>query len=353
MKIARLITSNPLRAVSAILAALAYVVFLPFIALFLALERRAEVLGEGWAAFALGRCYDNTIDPGLKREKILNTFIEAFRIALLPLTAFSTNMTAEPLTEGDEVSVPYIPLAQAAVPFEGTYEMQDTTWQKKKLTVDQHDYVSMALSDKDIFKTPFATLEQQARQKAFQLAKAVLQDVLSPITNANFGAAIFTGAAAGFDLDSVADIRTQCVKDGWPGEGRSMVLAADYYGAVVKVNTFQNVNEAGTASVRETGVLPNLYKFNMFECEAIPDNGENLKGFAVYPSALGVGMRYLQPQPGNTYFEAKPLTDPETGITVGFRDWYDNNTGTRKQVFEALWGKILIEPKACKRIVSA
>ncbi|EIQ01625.1 hypothetical protein OpiT1DRAFT_00197 [Opitutaceae bacterium TAV1] len=294
----------------------------------------------------------NTIDPGLKREKILNTFLEAFRQALLSLTTFSTDFTADPLTEGDEVSVPYIPMAAAAIPFEGTYTAQDSEWKKKKVQLTNHHFVSMFLRDTDIVKTPFATLQQQARTKAYQLAKAVLQDVLAPVTAANFGAAVYAGPAAGFDLDDVADIRTAAVKAAWPQGNRGLVLAADYYGAVIKTNTFQDAGAAGGTGVRETGNLPRLYSFAPHECEVIPDNGENLVGFAVHPSAMGVAMRYLAPQEGHTYFDARPLTDPETGITVGFRDWYDNDTGTRKQVFEALWGKEVIEPAALMRLVS-
>lgn len=295
----------------------------------------------------------NTIDAGLKREKILNTFLQAFTTALLPMNAFSTDMSAEALSEGDEVSVPYIPLAAAARDFDGTYTIQDSEWQKKKVTVDKHKYVSMGLSDKDVMKTPFATLEQQAQLKAYQLAKAVIVDVFSTITAVNFGAAVFTGAASGFDLDDVADIRTACVKAGWPAVGRSLVLSADYYGAVIKDNNFQDAGAAGGTDVRESGVLPTLYTFRPYECEVIPANSENLVGFAAYRSALGVAMRYLQPQEGHNYFDARALTDPATGITIGFRDWYDNDSGTRKQVFEALWGKTVIETAALKRCVSA
>lgn len=295
----------------------------------------------------------NTIDSGLKREKILNTFLEAFKLNLLPVTAFATDMSGDGVDEGDEVSVPYVPLAAAAQDFGGTYTIQDSDWQKKKVTLDGHKFVSMGLSDKDVMKTPYANLQQQARQKAYQLAKAVLQDILSEVTAANYGAAAFTGAASGFDLDDVADLRTACVKAGWPAEGRGLVLAADYYGAVVKDNNFQDAGAAGGTATRETGELPTIYKFRPYECEVIPANGENLVGFAVNPSAMGVGMRYLKPQEGHTYFDARPLVDEETGITVGFRDWYDNDSGTRKQVFECIYGKRVIEAAALKRLVSA
>lgn len=295
----------------------------------------------------------NTIDAGLKREKILNTFLEAFTTALLPLSAFSTDMSAEALSEGDEVSVPYIPLAAAAIDFAGTYTVQDSQWSKKKVTIDQHKFVSLGLSDKEVMKTPFATLEQQARLKAYQLGKAVLVDVLGTVTAANFGAAAFTGIASGFDLDDVADIRTACVKAGWPAAGRSLVLAADYYGAVIK-GGFQDAGKAGGTATREQGQLvAPIHGFQPYECENIPANAQNLVGFACYASAIGVAMRYLEPQPGHTYFDARALTDPATGITIGFRDWYDTNTGQRRQVFEALWGKSVLEAAALKRLVSA
>jgi len=49
-------------------------------------------------------------------------------------------------------------------------------------------------------------------------------------------------------------------------------------------------------------------------------------------------MRYLQPQPGNNYSDARAVVDPETGITFGLRDHYDNNTGNRYLNMEANYG---------------
>ena len=41
---------------------------------------------------------------------------------------------------------------------------------------------------------------------------------------------------------------------------------------------------------------------------------------------------------GNTYLRAEPLTDPDTGLTIGLRDHYDNNTGTRYVNLECNYG---------------
>lgn len=294
----------------------------------------------------------NTIDAGLKREKILDAFVMAFAAALLPLNAFTTDMSAEGLDEGDEVSIRYIPMAAAAQAFQGTYTIQDSDWQKKKVTLDGHNFVSMGLSDKDVMKTPFANLEQQAQLKAFQLAKSVIVDVLGLVTAGNFGAAAFTGAANTFDLDDIADIAGACDDADWPEVGRSLVLSRAYHTAVIKDNVFQDASAAGTTDPLRLGKLPQIHGFQPYKTTVLPANGENLVGFANYPTAIGVGMRYLRPQEGHTYFDARPLVGPG-GVVVGFRDWYDPDTGTRKQVFEAIWGKAVIDAAALKRMISS
>lgn len=301
----------------------------------------------------LGAATNNTIDVGLKKQILLDTFLEAYTAALLPFSAFSTNFSPENVNEGDDIDVGYIPLAAAARDFGGTYTVQASDYQKKRVTINKHKYVSWGLSDTDLYSKSLVTLQQQARQKAFALASAVLADVLSPVTLANYGAAVFTGAASGFDLDDVADIRTAVVKAKWPMGARNMILGADYYGAVCKDNTFQDASAAGGTSTRETGKLPNLYTFSMFESEAIPANGENLVGFANMPSALAVAMRYLQPRRPEKYIEARPLVDTDTGITIGLRHDYDTKAGVEWIAFECNYGYEVLEAAALKRIVSA
>lgn len=295
----------------------------------------------------------NTIDAGLKKETVLNIFLEAFTAHLLPLSVFSRDFSPSPVEKGDKVKVPYAPLAATAIDFGGTYTTQDTEWKKAEVTIDKHKFVSMGLSDKDVFSTPAATLEMQARQKAFQLAKAVMLDIFSSITNANFGAAVFAGAASGFDLDDVADIAGACDDAEMPEDPRGLVLARSYYTAVVKDNNMQDVSAAGTDQVLRMGKLPQIHGFTPYKSTVIPANAEKLVGFACFPSAMGVGMRYLQPQKPEAYIDARALTDPETGITIGFRDDYDTKTGVRSQVFECNYGYAVIEKAALKRLTDA
>lgn len=299
-------------------------------------------------------CYAvNTIDADLKVEVILDTFLEALVEELLPLSAFANDLSSAVIDEGDTVKLGYVPAATAARAFAGTYTIQASDWQKKEISVDQHDYVSWGLSDVDLFKGSLVNLQMHTRMKAQALASKVLTNLLSVVTAANYGAAAFTGAANTFDLDDVADLRTAAVKAKWPKAMRGLVLGADYYGNVIKDSNFQDVAAAGGAVTRETGTLPRLYTFTPYESESIPANAENLVGFMNIPSALGVVMRYLKPRRPEKYIEARPVSHKPTGITFGFRQDYDTKTGNESYIFECNYGKAVLEPEALKRLVSA
>jgi len=102
------------------------------------------------------------------------------------------------------------------------------------------------------------------------------------------------------------------------------------------------------------GDVPELANFQMHKMTAIPANSENLVGFAALPSAIGIVNRYLPPakggQPGSIY---RSFTHPESGLTIGYREWYDDNAGVRKALIECWYGFTLGNASALKRIVSS
>ncbi|HKL20329.1 MAG TPA: hypothetical protein VJ904_00905, partial [Tichowtungia sp.] len=169
----------------------------------------------------------------------------------------------------------------------------------------------------------------------------------------NYGAAIHTGLASAFDSDDVVDIRTALNTAKVPKAGRKLVLDGDYIGALLKDDSIKTVANLGSEEAVRNGMFSRLSGMSLFESDAIPDNSENLVGFAGNGSGIAVAMRYLEPQGGNTYSMAEPLVDNETGLVLGVREWYDNNTGTKYLTFEALGGKAVGNSAGLKRIVSA
>ena len=65
--------------------------------------------------------------------------------------------------------------------------------------------------------------------------------------------------------------------------------------------------------------IPRVYGFDIYETTILPENGEKLVGFAAHPRGLAIANRYLMPLRPESYLEAGPVTDPTTGITLGYR----------------------------------
>lgn len=289
----------------------------------------------------------------LTHTLLAQTALDAFTVALTPLRAFATNFSEASSQRGNAIKVPFIESADAATSFAGTYTMQDADATGKTITLSNHDFVSWSLTDTEIANNPQVELERFARQKGFQLAKLVLQTIWSQVTAANYGSAIFTGAASTFDSDDLADIREDLVQAGFPDMDRNLVLKETYYTYLLKDADVKDASASSISAPVLEGSVRRLMGINIFESTLIPANGENLVGFACHPDGMLVGMRYLAPQPGHNYNQAVPLTDPESGITIGFREWYDPDTGTMKRVLECLYGYAVGNASAVKRLVSA
>jgi hypothetical protein len=276
---------------------------------------------------------------------------DAFTSAISPMMAFSTSLTADTAKKGDSVRVLTVPAQDAAANFAGTYTMQDADATGVDVDINKHKFVSWALTDTEISNSSLISLERFGYQKGFQLAKAVLQDVWSVVTNANFANKTIS-TAANFDSDDVADIMGAVDVLNWPENMRSMILSSPYYTALIKDNTVQGTLGVGGSEVLRSGVVGQLHGFDLYKSNLIPANAENLTGIVARPEAMAVAMRYLAPQAGNKYFAAGPISDA-SGITIGFRDWYDEDTGTRKKVLECVYGYKVINGSALYRIVSA
>lgn len=294
----------------------------------------------------------NNISSDLKLVDFLDTALQAYTKRLLPFNAFSTSFSGDSIAKkGDEVDVLYVPAAASARDFNGTYTTQGTDAQVKKVAINRHKFVSWGLKDIDLFSASPLTMENFAIQKGNALADAVISDVLSLVTAANFGDAAFTGAASAFDLDAVADLQQSAEDANWPDGLRNLVLNSTYYTNVAKDNTFQDAGAAGGTATRETGKLPQIYGFTPYRAGTLPANGERLVGFICIPSALAVASRYLAPRRPEKYIAARSLVDP-TGITIGFRHDYDTSTGVETMILEANYGSAVLEGAALKRLVA-
>lgn len=292
---------------------------------------------------------------GVNDDIIAQNVLSGFVAGIAPIMALATDFSSDAAKKGDKVSILRDNTAIDAALDKTThaaYTIQDADSDAIEISLAQPKYVSWGLDDSEIANSSVVNLEVYGRRKGNKLASTILADILSPVTAANFGGAAFTGAASTFDADDVADIKSAADAANWDDMGRYLVLSPTYYNALLKDAGIQASDAYGGIEAIRQGKIPTLFGFGLIMSNLIPANAENLVGFASSGSGLATAFRYLQPQEGNTYNRAERLTDP-SGMTLGLRDWYSNDTGVRNRVVEAVYGKAVGISTGILRMVSA
>jgi hypothetical protein len=283
--------------------------------------------------------------------------LEAFTSAMTAVSVFANNFGEGEAQRGDKVKVLFVDADNAAandwVAATG-YTIDGSAADGLDISINKRKFVSWGLTTQELANNPQINMERWARQKGFRLAKAVLQDIWSVVTNANYGAAAFTGDSAVFNSDDVSDIETICDEALWPEMERSLVLRPAYHNALTK-----DSKVAGTVGLEQSGVLSasriaQIHNFDLHKSPFIPDNGENLKGMAVHPDAILVASRVLVPEDPSKIIRFERLADPMgTGLTLAFREWTDPNLDQTNRVLEFTYGYLKGNPAGLKRVVSA
>jgi len=291
---------------------------------------------------------------GINDDVISRAVLEGYTTAIAPLSAFATDFSSEAARRGEKVSVMRDNTAIDAALDKTThtaYTIQDADSDAVELTLGQPKYVSWGLDDVEIANSSVLTMEKFGRRKGNLLAKTILQDIWSEITNANFGAASFTGLASTFDEDDVADIAEDCDSADWAENDRYLVLSPAYITALRKAGAIKDTSGYGYNAI-QNGDIPMLHGFKVIMSNAVPANGENLVGFATDGNGIATAFRYLAPQEGHKYNRAEALVG-EGGITLGLRDWYSEDDGVRKHVIESVYAYETGISTGIKRLVSA
>lgn len=292
---------------------------------------------------------------GLNNDILANAVLEGFLNDVAPLRAFSTSFSGDAAKRGAKVTVLRIG-AQGTVrdkALGGDYTIDGSAADMVEVALDNHKYVSAGLEDIEAANSSLADLEKFGKAKGRALAAEVVAEVLSKVTAANFGAAVFTGVASGFDSDDVIDIRTACNAAKMPKGNRSLILGEDYVGSLLKDSAVKNSAAFGSSEAIKEGIVGRLSGFDVVEATELPDNAENLVGIAAHPAGMAVAMRYLAPQEGHTYHMVQAITDEATGITIGLRVGYDQKKGQLTYVWEAVFGYELGIAAGIKRLISA
>lgn len=294
----------------------------------------------------------NTITD-LKDVRISQNALMPWMTALLPLTAFSTNFSPDAADKLDTIKVPVIGAPTSASDFAGDYTQNaDSEASSVPVVLNRHKYKTVHMTAKEAATTAIPLLEKLVATAAQQLAIDVMTDIFSCITAENYGSpAIAPIAAEDFSYKSIVKIREACAQGNMPQDQRALILDNSFFSSlladdIVARSFITPLAQQGVVEAR----INRIAGFDLYETNCVPDNGENLVGFAAHPSSLAIAMRYLEPIAD--YSEAGAVTDPTTGLTFGYLRHSDTRSNKVYITLEALYGFKVIRPDGLKRIVA-
>jgi len=283
----------------------------------------------------------------LNNEIFANSAIEGLAKILLPISRFARNFSPSSGQRGDQILVPLISTLTATT--FSAYNICDGTKTVATINLNKHKIVSVGQSD----ITYHSSSESNLRDFGYQMGKAlgtlILTDILSLVTTANF-ASVAAVSVSEFDTVEFRAARLALNKSNVPTEPRVALIEADPYDNLLSVTNFVQAYMFKDSAVLQEGRIMRALGMDFYEHNGLFTAANSVMALCAHPDAIAIGMRYLAPQEGHNYTEAAPVTDSETGLTLGLRDHYDENTGTRFINLEALYG-YSVGLTSCGRVI--
>jgi hypothetical protein len=273
----------------------------------------------------------------LNISRLANAALEAFTKELLPLTAFSTSFNGENGTaKGTAILVPLIS-ALTATTFGGTYAICGGTKSVITVTLNRHKMVNIGQQDLDALNNSASSLDSFGYQQGSALAQAVLEDIFTLLTTANFG--FVTGVSTtDFGIAQLRSGRLKLNQSNAPRSPRVAILDCVPYDVLLGVTNFVQAQMFADNQVLQEGKIMRALGMNIHEVNDTFGSTNSVMGFVAHASAIAIAMRYVAPQTTALYQNSGAFSDPKTGATFGLRDFYDPATGSRYIALECNYG---------------
>jgi hypothetical protein len=270
----------------------------------------------------------------LDDEIFAQSALEGFVSTLVPFAAFSRNFSPEPMQKGNDVLVPLIG-SLTATTF-SAYNICGGSQSVITVNIGKHKHVPIGQNDLTAAASSRANLESFGFQAGAALGLLVFQDVWTLVTTGNFSLATSV-SVVDFGIAQIRAGRLMLGQNKVPAFGRACILDVEPYDNLLGISNFLQVNLSGSNETLREGRVGRALGLDFYESNGLPGTN-SVMGLIGHPQAIAVAMRYLMPQRPEAYIDARPVTDPETGLTFGFRRHYDPNTGTEYVNLEANYG---------------
>lgn len=302
----------------------------------------------------------NTLNTA--ERAILQSALSEYASSMAPVRAFTLDADSGRPGQRNASVIVKLAAARTASTFSSSYESGDTTFTDKTVSLNHHCFTSFNLTDVEYSKHTFDIVEKAGIEAARATARNVMDYVTGIIIDTNYGSTagqhyLASTAVTAFDADDVITLGQYMDSNNTPRTDRSLIVLPQAYANLKKDNMLQGVNTSGSSQSLREGVVGRIDSFDVYMANEIntsaTETNLGVYAFACHPTAMAVALRTVPPSDSDLASAAGlrygEMTDPDSGITLGMRSWYNTATGVRWGAFEALAGRTAVKKDGIKR----
>ena len=241
---------------------------------------------------------------------LADAVIGSLKNKLPVLNGFSSVFSSSISGQGKTIQVPLIGTSTATEFSTGGYLTQDDATVTKADVTLKHYKVSTRVTPLNIREYGMSFFQNFAATASNALAQKCMDDIAALVVNANYSANTNTGSSLTY-AEAVAAQKT--LDDAKAANPRALILNSTYT-ADLRADS-QIVGAAGLgAQVIQSGNIGQVAGASVYQWSNLPNNSENLAGFACGADAIAVATALpLTEIPG---FDVAVGTDADTGLSV-------------------------------------
>jgi len=282
----------------------------------------------------------NTFDAALVTDVLRDTAITVLQSRLAPLNAFTKDFSAEATKPRATIQVPIATAGSTTQTNATDFESGNSTLDNVAVAVNQYSN-SFALSNTELNQG--FRLENIAKINLHQLANKIIDVALTPVTTANFGAAIV-------DKDTAADVTAAELKLLWAalkdGDVRNLIVDGSIYANFLPANldAFQ---------LASGGMNVGMYGFDLFTYNnRWTGAGATIRGFACSPQAIAVASGVpVASAVASDMIGQETITVPDLGLSVQMNMWVSRQTRSLWASYDVMFGAAAADTTALKLLV--
>ncbi len=283
--------------------------------------------------------------------------LEMLKVRLPVLRKISTDFTSENAKYNQDVVVHVVSPASAILfdPAVG-YAPSARTQVDVPVKIDKHIHHTYGVSVQEASSASIDLVTRLAESGAYSIGSAMVSAMCELVTAANFANKTIAPLGAGgdgFNRKALIRVGAKLGKRGVPPGGRFALLNADYYASLCEDMTIVSaMNNPGQRTI-SSGELPDVHSFSISEYVDLPDNGEDLMGFAGNIAAMAMAARLPDdPGQGQSNCRISVVTEPETGLSIQVREWYEATLAQYRRTYTLMFGVAKAQTAALERIAS-